>query len=58
MRVVFVIDQVIYPGKVTDAETFRIGNIGDLTPEDMTHLIKCIKEVCVEMGVKLPANYK
>lgn len=28
----------IYPGKVTDAETFRVGNIGEIYPEDMEKL--------------------
>jgi len=34
---------VIYPGKVTDVDTFRIGNIGDVHPEDMTRLIQAVK---------------
>jgi len=33
---------VIYPGKVTSADTFRIGNIGDLTPNDMSRLVKAV----------------
>jgi len=36
---------VIYPGKLTEAETFRIGNIGDVYPEDMDRLTKAVKEV-------------
>ncbi len=28
----------IYPGKVTDADVFRIGNIGEIYPEDMEKL--------------------
>lgn len=36
---------VIYPGKISDAETFRIGNIGDVYPEDMEALLLAIKEV-------------
>lgn len=50
-------DQVIYPGKVTDADTFRIGNIGHLFPDDIRHLIQCIVQVLEEMGVKTPVNY-
>ncbi|XP_065069699.1 2-aminoethylphosphonate--pyruvate transaminase-like [Rhopilema esculentum] len=46
--------QVIYPGKVTKADCFRIGNIGHLFPSDMEYLLTCIKEVCAEMNVKLP----
>merc|ERR1711892_198637 len=48
------IDQVIYPGKVTDAACFRIGNIGDVTMEDMSHLLACIKKVLNEMGIAVP----
>ena len=33
---------VIYPGKVTDAETFRIGNIGDVHPADMRRLLDAV----------------
>jgi 2-aminoethylphosphonate-pyruvate transaminase len=33
---------VIYPGKVTEADTFRIGNIGDIRPEDITRLLKAV----------------
>jgi len=35
---------VIYPGKVTKIDTFRIGNIGDVFPEDMKRLLRAIKE--------------
>ncbi len=36
---------VIYPGKISDADTFRIGNIGDIFPKDMEALIQSIKEI-------------
>ena len=29
---------VLYPGKVTEAETFRVGNIGEIYPEDIEKL--------------------
>lgn len=35
---------VIYPGKVSNADCFRIGNIGDVQPEDMTRLVQAISE--------------
>ena len=35
---------VIYPGKVTELNTFRIGNIGDIMPANMEELIGCVKE--------------
>jgi 2-aminoethylphosphonate-pyruvate transaminase len=33
---------VMYPGKVTTADTFRIGNIGDLYPTDMQRLVEAV----------------
>lgn len=47
-------DLVIYPGKVLDADCFRIGNIGDLHPADMRELLVAIKEVCADMNISLP----
>lgn len=35
---------VIYPGKVTDVDTFRIGTIGHVFPEDFRRLIAAIRE--------------
>ena len=34
----------IYPGKVTEAETFRIGNIGEIYEDDIRKLIAILKE--------------
>lgn len=34
----------IYPGKVTEAETFRIGNIGEIYKEDIERLCNIVKE--------------
>lgn len=34
----------IYPGKVTEASTFRIGNIGEIYSEDIDKLIEIIKD--------------
>ncbi|XP_071793265.1 2-aminoethylphosphonate--pyruvate transaminase-like [Asterias amurensis] len=50
--------QVIYPGKVTKAACFRIGNIGHLFPRDMRHLLSCVKEVCRDMDITLPMDMK
>ena len=33
---------VIYPGKVSNADCFRIGNIGDVQPEDMVRLVQAV----------------
>ena len=42
---------VIYPGKVSHAQCFRIGSIGDVQPEDMTGLVGRISEVIDELGI-------
>lgn len=35
---------VIYPGKVTIADTFRIGNIGNVTPHDIRRLVTEVEQ--------------
>ncbi len=51
---VFYLDQLIYPGKTTVVDCFRIGNIGRLFENDMKHLAECIEKVCNEMNINLP----
>jgi 2-aminoethylphosphonate-pyruvate transaminase len=46
-------DYVIYPGKVSDANCFRIGNIGRIFETDVKALLAAIAETITEMGVKL-----
>ena len=36
---------VLYPGKISQADTFRIGNIGEVYPDDMKRLIEVIQGV-------------
>ena len=48
--------QVIYPGKVTDASCFRIGNIGNLEAGDMATLLIHIQDVLAEMGIPTPVS--
>ena len=44
---------LIYPGKLTVAETFRIGCIGNLDEQDMRDTIKAVKEVVTELKITL-----
>ncbi|MEK7787242.1 MAG: 2-aminoethylphosphonate--pyruvate transaminase [Chloroflexota bacterium] len=44
---------VIYPGKVSNADCFRIGCIGCLFPSDFTALLAAIRETKEEMGFEL-----
>ncbi len=34
---------VIYPGKMTSADSFRIGTIGDLRPHDIDRLVQAVR---------------
>jgi len=36
---------VLYPGKISQAATFRIGNIGEVYPNDIKRLIEAVREV-------------
>ena len=42
---------IIYPGKISRAETFRIGSIGRIFPEDMEALLGAIRVVLGDMGI-------
>ena len=42
---------VIYPGKLTVADSFRIGCIGRLSPDHMRGAIEAVREVVTGMGV-------
>lgn len=42
---------VIYPGKISQAETFRIGNIGNVFPADMQQLVEQIEQVLDAMAI-------
>lgn len=43
---------IIYPGKLTQVDTFRIGNIGRLFPTDMEQLVRAIEAVLAEMSIR------
>jgi len=47
-------DEIIYPGKVTDAECFRMGNIGDLHEKDMVRVLGSVEAVLNEMEIPIP----
>jgi 2-aminoethylphosphonate-pyruvate transaminase len=47
---------IIYPGKISQADTFRIGSIGRLFESDMRALLLAIGETVKEMGIKLPKS--
>lgn len=41
---------VIYPGKVSQADCFRIGNIGEVTPERVRELLAAMASACYWQG--------
>ena len=45
---------IIYPGKLAQGDSFRIGTIGHLFPADMERLLAAIRDVLAEMGVAVP----
>lgn len=47
---------VIYPGKLTKADCFRIGSIGRLFERDMRIMTQSVKAILLEMGVQLPVK--
>ena len=42
---------IIYPGKLTKAQSFRIGCIGALEPEDFERLVAAIGDIMAEWGI-------
>jgi 2-aminoethylphosphonate-pyruvate transaminase len=43
----------IYPGKLTKADSFRIGCIGQVFPEDMRAAVAAVGEIIADMGVSV-----
>src|SRR5205807_9774959 len=44
---------IIYPGKISRANTFRIGSIGRIFPNDIEALVLAIESALREMGVEM-----
>ncbi len=42
---------VIYPGKLSKANAFRIGNIGQIFPEDVAALVQAIGEIMEQQAI-------
>ena len=43
---------ILYPGKLTTVETFRVGCIGAIGPDEMRHAVNAVRDVLREMGIK------
>jgi len=43
---------VLYPGKLTQVETFRVGCIGAIGPDEMRHAVNAVRDTLTEMGIQ------
>jgi 2-aminoethylphosphonate-pyruvate transaminase len=41
---------VLYPGKLTQVETFRVGCIGAIGPDEMRQAVNAVRDTLGEMG--------
>lgn len=48
----------IYPGKVTDTDTFRLCSLGAIDEDDLTGFFVALKEALEITGVQIPVVYK
>jgi len=46
---------ILYPGKLTELETFRVGCIGAIGPEEMRHAVNAVRDTLREMGIRVVA---
>ncbi len=43
---------ILYPGKLTQVETFRVGCIGAVGPDEMRHAVHAVRDTLREMGIR------
>ena len=43
---------VLYPGKLTQVETFRVGCIGAIGPAEMRHAVHAIADALASLGIR------
>jgi len=43
---------ILYPGKLTQVETFRVGCIGAIGPAEMRHAVNAVRDTLREMGIR------
>ena len=47
---------ILYPGKLTQLETFRVGCIGAIGSDEMRHAVNAVRDTLEEMGIKHVAS--
>ena len=43
---------ILYPGKLTKFDTFRVGCIGAVGPDEMRHAVNAVRDTLQEMGIR------
>ena len=43
---------ILYPGKLTQLETFRVGCIGAIGPDEMRQAVNAVRDTLAEMGIE------
>ena len=43
---------ILYPGKLTQLETFRVGCIGAIGPDEMRHAVNAVRDALSELGIR------
>ena len=43
---------ILYPGKLTQVETFRVGCIGAIGPDEMRHAVNAVRDTLSELGIR------
>ena len=44
---------ILYPGKLTQLETFRVGGIGAIGPEEMRHAVNAVRDSLRTLGLSM-----
>ena len=47
---------ILYPGKLTQVETFRVGCIGAIGPDEMRHAVNAVRDTLGEMKIERVAS--
>jgi 2-aminoethylphosphonate-pyruvate transaminase len=43
---------ILYPGKLTQLETFRVGCIGAIGPDEMRHAVNAVRDALADLGIR------
>ena len=43
---------ILYPGKLTQVETFRVGCIGAIGPDEMRHAVNAVRDTLAELRIE------